>query len=162
MDVGERLKITVKHRGEPLFSVSIRDCKVSTFRSGGKGGQHQNKVESGVRVTHEPSGAVGEARDGRDQFRNKINAFGRMLGRQEFQRWLRAQAARALGMGEEAFGPRERRTSQKGEKIRTYHFPRGLATDHRTGRSYDLFTVLEGDLDPIIADVVASRASKGA
>ena len=76
-----------------LFSVTIKDCRVDTFRSGGKGGQNQNKVESGVRVVHEPSGAVGEARDSRDQLTNKRNAFVRMAQKKEFIAWAKLKAA---------------------------------------------------------------------
>lgn len=75
-----------------IFSVTLADCKVDTFRSGGKGGQNQNKVESGVRITHEPSGAVGEARDSRDQRMNKRNAFLRMTRTRAFQTWLMVEA----------------------------------------------------------------------
>lgn len=82
---------------ELLFSVSVRDCRVDTFRSGGKGGQHQNKVESGVRVVHEPSGAVGESREYREQVRNKRAAFRRMAESPRFQRWVRARAAQLAG-----------------------------------------------------------------
>lgn len=80
---------------QKVFSVSIHDCRVDTFRAGGKGGQNQNKVESGVRVVHEPSGAVGEARDSRDQLHNKRNAFRRMAETPAFQSWARR---RALGL----------------------------------------------------------------
>ena len=76
-----------------LFSVSIHDCRVDTFRAGGKGGQNQNKVESGVRVVHEPSGAIGEGRDSRDQLQNKRNAFRRMAESKEFMLWVRLKAA---------------------------------------------------------------------
>jgi protein subunit release factor B len=76
-----------------LFSVSIHDCRVDTFRAGGKGGQYQNKVESGVRVVHEASGAVGEARDSRDQLHNKRAAFTRMAESKQFQAWVRLKAA---------------------------------------------------------------------
>lgn len=78
---------------EKLFSVSIKDCRVDTFRSGGKGGQNQNKVESGVRVVHKPSGAVGEARDSRDQLQNKRSAFTRMASTPQFNAWVRLKAA---------------------------------------------------------------------
>lgn len=76
---------------ELVLSITIKDCKVETFRAGGKGGQNQNKVESGVRIVHEPSGAVGEARDSRDQLRNKRAAFRRMTETKEFQHWLRME-----------------------------------------------------------------------
>jgi protein subunit release factor B len=80
-----------------IFSVTIDDCRVETFTAGGKGGQNQNRVRSGVRVIHEPSGARGEARDSRDQPRNKQAAFKRMAETQEFTRWLRNQIARITG-----------------------------------------------------------------
>lgn len=82
---------------EKLFSVTIHDCLVETFRSGGKGGQRQNKVETGVRVTHESSGAVGEGREFASQLQNKRSAFVRMARSIKFQNWAREQAARLMG-----------------------------------------------------------------
>lgn len=61
-----------------MFSVTVKDCEVQTFRSGGKGGQNQNKRDTGVRIIHHPSGARGEARDERSQLQNKRLAFKRM------------------------------------------------------------------------------------
>lgn len=61
-----------------LFSVTVKDCEVQTFRAGGKGGQNQNKRDTGVRIIHHPSGARGEARDERSQLQNKRLAFKRM------------------------------------------------------------------------------------
>lgn len=81
-----------------LFSVTAKDCQWDTFRAGGKGGQHQNKTESGVRCRHVPSGAVGEARDSRDQHTNKRSAFQRMASSKEFQAWVRLEAARMTGV----------------------------------------------------------------
>ena len=80
-----------------LFSVTIADCEIQTFRSGGKGGQNQNKVESGVRIIHHPSGARGEAREERSQLANKRRAFERMGRTQEFQKWAKATAAKMSG-----------------------------------------------------------------
>lgn len=82
---------------QKLFSVTIADCKVDTFRSGGKGGQNVNKVNSGVRVTHQASGAVGKATDERDQPVNKKLAFKRMTETKEFQTWLRIEIHRRMG-----------------------------------------------------------------
>jgi protein subunit release factor B len=82
---------------QKLFSVTIADCEIQTFRSGGKGGQNQNKTESGVRIIHHPSGARGESREERSQLQNKRIAFGRMGKTKEFQSWARAQAARLRG-----------------------------------------------------------------
>lgn len=81
-----------------LFSVTIDDCRVETFRSGGKGGQHQNKTESGVRITHIASGAVGESRESRSQHENKRIAFKRMAESEKFRKWHRIEVARRTGL----------------------------------------------------------------
>jgi len=73
---------------ELLFSVTLKDCDVQTFRSGGPGGQHQNKTESGVRIIHRESGAVGESREERSQLQNKKKAFHRMTEHPRFRFWL--------------------------------------------------------------------------
>lgn len=70
-----------------VLRVTIEDCVVQTFRAGGKGGQNQNKRDTGVRVTHPPSGAVGTAREHRGQLDNKRAAFGRMARSAEFVAW---------------------------------------------------------------------------
>lgn len=72
------------------------DCEWQTFRAGGKGGQHQNKTETGVRCIHRASGAVGEARDTKSQHTNKIAAFERMVATDRFKNWLRMESARRL------------------------------------------------------------------
>lgn len=74
-----------------LFSVTIHDCDVQTFRSGGPGGQNQNKRETGVRVIHRPSGAVGECREERSQLQNKQRAFRRMAESAAFKLWVHKQ-----------------------------------------------------------------------
>lgn len=71
-----------------MFTVNLSDCDVQTFRSGGKGGQHQNKTETGVRVVHRESGARGESREHRSQLQNKKAAFRRMAGTSKFKVWL--------------------------------------------------------------------------
>lgn len=75
-----------------VFSVSIQDCEVQTFRAGGKGGQAQNKRNTGVRVIHHPSGARGESREHRGQLENRRTAFRRMSETPEFQSWCRFKA----------------------------------------------------------------------
>jgi protein subunit release factor B len=79
---------------ELVLSVTLADCRVDTFRSGGKGGQNQNKRETGVRITHEPSGAVGESREERSQLQNKQAAFKRMASSAKFQLWVKRQVGR--------------------------------------------------------------------
>src|SRR5574343_296886 len=79
------------------FSVTIKDCEVQSMCAGGKGGQHQNKTESAIRITHRPSGAVGVARDNKSQHANKKAAWKRMCETKDFKRWVRIQAARCMG-----------------------------------------------------------------
>ena len=80
-----------------LFSVTIDGCEVQAFRSGGKGGQNQNKVESGVRIIHHPSGARAESRETRDQLENKRRAWKRLVTSDTFQRWHRVEVSKRLG-----------------------------------------------------------------
>ena len=82
---------------QKLFTVSIKDCEVQVFRSGGKGGQNQNKVNSGVRIIHHNSGARGECRETRSQVQNKQIAFRRMCESDAFRKWHRVTCARLLG-----------------------------------------------------------------
>lgn len=77
---------------ELLFSVTKKDLDVQTFRSGGKGGQNQNKVNSGVRIIHKESGAVGECRNHREQIRNKQEALKRLTKNIKFKLWLNRKA----------------------------------------------------------------------
>lgn len=71
-----------------VLTVTIHDCEVQTFRSGGKGGQNQNKRDTGVRVIHHPSGARGESREERSQYQNKRTAFIRMVDTPAFRYWV--------------------------------------------------------------------------
>lgn len=73
---------------ELILSVTLQDCDVQTFRSGGPGGQHQNKTSSGVRIIHRASGARGESREERSQLHNKRTAFRRMTETGTFRIWL--------------------------------------------------------------------------
>lgn len=81
---------------KPLFSVTKKDLEIQTFSSGGPGGQHQNKTQSGVRIIHRASGARGESREHRSQHKNKEVAFTRMATSPTFQAWLKAETARRL------------------------------------------------------------------
>lgn len=85
-----------------VLHITAKDCIRQTFRAGGKGGQNQNKRETGVRFIHTPSGARGEARDERTQAANQRLAWRRMAESPEFQRWLRVEHARAVGQLEAA------------------------------------------------------------
>ena len=79
----------MKQKGELLFSITKKDFEIQTFRSGGKGGQHQNKTDSGVRIIHRDSGARAESREERSQARNKRIAFRRLCKTGKFLSWHR-------------------------------------------------------------------------
>jgi hypothetical protein len=74
-----------------LFSLTKKDFKVDTFRCGGKGGQNVNKVETGVRITHIESNAIGESREERSQLQNKKIAFNRLIKSDKFQAWFKRE-----------------------------------------------------------------------
>jgi protein subunit release factor B len=95
--IGVMYVVKDKKEKHLLFSITKNDFRVDTFRSGGKGGQHQNKTESGVRITHYASGAVGESREERSQLQNKKKAFERLTESDIFQKWLKIEIAKTLG-----------------------------------------------------------------
>ena len=80
-----------------LFSLTVKDFEFQTFCTGGKGGQHRNAKQNGVRCIHPPSGGVAEHRDGRDQFRNKQEAFKKCVDTPEFRAWHRVETLRRMG-----------------------------------------------------------------
>jgi protein subunit release factor A len=80
-----------------LFSLTAKDFELQTFCTGGKGGQHRNAKQNGVRFIHHASGARGEHRDGRDQAANKPHAFRKLVESKEFQLWHKSEVARRLG-----------------------------------------------------------------
>lgn len=84
---------------KPLFSVTIKDCEIQTFKAGGHGGQRKDNTETAVRIIHRASGAVGLSREDRLQINNKRKAFERMANSTKFRKWLILEAARQSGMG---------------------------------------------------------------
>ncbi|MBQ3069710.1 MAG: peptide chain release factor 1 [Clostridia bacterium] len=141
---------------EVEVTVDPSELKIDTFRSSGAGGQHINKTESAVRITHLPTGLVVECQDERSQHKNRDKAMrvlcARLLEReQEAQRAARAEDRRGqVGSGD------------RSERIRTYNFPQGRVTDHRIGLTlYKLDAVMNGALDELIdALLTADRAAK--
>ena len=141
---------------EVEFQIDPNDLKIDTFRSSGAGGQHINKTESAIRITHLPTGTVVECQDERSQYKNKDRAMKILVSRlydAEVQRQNAAYAAeRKSQVG----------TGDRSERIRTYNFPQGRVTDHRIGLTlYKLDQVLNGDLDEIIdALTMADQAAR--
>ena len=126
------------------IDIAPEDLKIDTFRSGGAGGQHVNKTESGVRIQHIPTGIMAICTDERSQHKNRDKAM----------RVLRARVHDALASKEAQKVAQERRaqvgSGDRSERIRTYNFPQGRVTDHRIGLTlYRLEAVLDGDLDEL-------------
>ena len=131
------------------FEVDKADLRVDTFRASAAGGQHVNKTDSAVRLTHLPTGIVVECQDERSQLRNRVRAMGllqaKLLDRaRSAQRAEQAETRRTLvGSGD------------RSERIRTYNFPQGRVTDHRVGLTlYKLDEIIAGGLDPLIDPLV--------
>ena len=121
------------------------ELRIDTYRASGAGGQHINKTDSAVRVTHLPTGITAECQDGRSQHSNKAKALQVLTARlQEKDRSERAAAEAATRKGLIGSGDRS-------DRIRTYNFPQGRITDHRINLTlYKVLQVMEGDLDEVI------------
>lgn len=136
-------------------NINMNDVRVDTFRASGAGGQHVNKTDSAVRVTHIPTGVVVECQDGRSQHKNKAQALSvlasRILDAQQ-QEQNKAQA--------------EKRKSQVGsgdrsERIRTYNYPQGRVSDHRINLTlYKLSEIMDGDLEEIIQPLTLEQQTR--
>ena len=121
------------------------DIRLDLFHSGGAGGQNVNKVQTGVRLTHEPSGIVVTCTDERSQLKNKLKAMSVLRARLYEQQRIAAERERA------DFRRSQVGSGDRSEKIRTYNFPENRVTDHRIGLTrHDLNGMLEGNLDPLI------------
>ncbi len=129
--------------------------RIDTYRASGAGGQHINKTDSAVRVTHLPTGLVAECQDDRSQHRNKAKALAVLVARlQEKERSERAAKEAATRKGLIGSGDRS-------DRIRTYNFPQGRVTDHRINLTlHRLQAVLDGDLDELSAALRAARAAE--
>lgn len=153
------LQINVLHKKQPLFTVSIKDCRVDTFMSGGPGGQHKNATQSAVRITHTASGATGQGVDSRDQPKNKAAAFSKMVNSETFRKWLRVEVARRVGSIGEVTTTERAIHQRGGGYVRTYHFKRNEVVDHRTGKHYELDPVLDGSgLGEVMTDLLIHYA----
>ncbi len=139
--------------GPPLFVPG--DLRIDTFRSSGAGGQHVNKTESAIRITHLPTGLAVECQDERSQHKNRARALA-LLGARllAIQREQEAVARRTLRR--EMVG-----SGDRAERIRTYNYAQNRVTDHRIGLTlYALDSILEGNLDPLIAPLAAAARER--
>lgn len=139
---------------DPTQAVTLNpsELRIDTFRASGAGGQHINKTDSAVRVTHLPTGLTAECQDGRSQHSNKAKALQVLQARlQEKDRSERAAKDAALRKGLIGSGDRS-------DRIRTYNFPQGRLTDHRINLTlYKLLQVMEGDLGDVVHALQVAR-----
>ena len=138
------------------IEINESDLQIDTFRSSGAGGQHVNKTESAIRITHLPTGVVVECQDERSQHKNRDRAM----------KILKSKLLEAKLMEQNAQITAERRSmvgsGDRSERIRTYNYPQGRITDHRIGLTlYKLDAFLDGDLDEMVdALITADQAEK--
>jgi len=131
------------------------ELRIDTFRASGAGGQHINKTDSAVRVTHIPTGLVAECQDDRSQHRNKAKAMlvlaARLRDKDRIEREAKDAANRKSLIG----------TGDRSDRIRTYNFPQGRLTDHRINLTlYKLGAIMDGDLDDVAAGLQAAQAAE--
>jgi peptide chain release factor 1 len=136
--------------------LDMKDVKKDTYRASGAGGQHVNKTESAVRLTHIPTGIVVECQDGRSQHKNYDKAL-TVLRSRLYEQELKKQQDEIAGARKSLVG-----SADRSDKIRTYNYPQGRVTDHRIGYSvHNLPTVMDGDLDDFVENLrIAENAEK--
>lgn len=127
------------------IEINEKDLKIDTYRSGGAGGQHVNKTESAIRITHIPTGIVVQCQDERSQFKNKDKAM-KVLRSKLYDLYSSEQSDELSRNRRSQVG-----TGDRSERIRTYNFPQGRVTDHRIGMTvYSLENFLAGDIDEML------------
>ena len=131
------------------------ELRIDTFRASGAGGQHVNKTDSAIRITHLPTGLVAECQDDRSQHRNKAKAMAvlaaRLREKERSERAAKEAATRKSLIG----------SGDRSDRIRTYNFPQGRLTDHRINLTlYKLAQIMEGDLADVVVALRAARAAE--
>ena len=131
------------------IDINPADLQIDTYRSGGAGGQHVNKTESAIRITHLPTGVVVECQDERSQHKNKEKAL-KVLRSRLYVAMQKEQTDAIAGERKQQVG-----TGDRSERIRTYNYPQGRVTDHRIGLTlYKIEQILNGDLDEVIDSLI--------
>ena len=131
------------------------DLRIDTFRASGAGGQHINKTDSAVRITHIPTGIVAEYQDGRSQHANKASAM-RVLAARIKDIQVREQQAKEAATRKSLVG-----SGDRSERIRTYNFPQGRVTDHRINLTlYKIDFIMQGDLDELINALLSEHQAE--
>lgn len=138
------------------FELNMKDVRKDTYRSSGAGGQHVNKTESAVRLTHIPTNTVVECQDGRSQHKNYDKAL-QVLRSRLYEQELKKQQDEIAGERKSLVG-----SGDRSDKIRTYNYPQGRVTDHRIGYSvHNLPTVMDGQLGDFIENLrIAENADR--
>ncbi|MCH7344282.1 peptide chain release factor 1 [Pelomonas sp. CA6] len=131
------------------------ELRIDTFRASGAGGQHVNKTDSAIRITHLPTGLVAECQDDRSQHRNKAKAMAvlaaRLRDKDRAERAAKEAATRKSLIG----------SGDRSDRIRTYNFPQGRLTDHRINLTlYKLGAIMDGDLDDVIQGLQRAQAAE--
>lgn len=127
------------------FHINMDDLQIDTYRASGAGGQHVNKTDSAIRITHIPTGTVVECQDERSQHKNKDRAL-KILRSRLYEAELAKQAAEIASERRSQVG-----TGDRSERIRTYNFPQGRVSDHRINLTlYKIEEILNGDLDELV------------
>jgi peptide chain release factor 1 len=137
------------------IDIDPEELRIDVFRASGAGGQHVNRTESAVRITHLSSGIVVECQDDRSQHRNKDRAMRVLAARLKDAR-QREQQAKEAATRRSLIG-----SGDRSERIRTYNFPQGRVTDHRINLTlYKLQQILDGDLDELVGALVAENQAR--
>lgn len=131
------------------LEINPGDLRIDTMRAGGAGGQHVNKTESAVRITHLPTGTMVVCMDEKSQHKNRARAM-RVLRSRLYEAERARQAAERAAMRKTQIG-----TGDRNARIRTYNFPQNRLTDHRANENYSLEHVMAGKLEPVVVDLLA-------
>ncbi len=137
------------------IEINTADLKIDYFRASGAGGQHINKTESAIRITHLPTGVVVECQDERSQHKNKDRAM-KILRSRIYEIKMEEQNSKIAAERKAQVG-----TGDRSERIRTYNYPQGRLTDHRIGLTlYRLEAILNGDLDEVIDSLITAERAE--